>query len=150
MKTIHWLKSVQILSYFLSVFSCIQSECRKIRTRNNSVLGLFSRCDCYEATEKYEKIVLVLSSALTACLLRLQCYRFLALKIMQVRSQLSISRWKKYCRETTPLLDSKEWSPVKLWICFSMNVTNTTSHMLKVNSRNSRTKCSKLTISSKL
>ena len=59
-------------------------------------------------TEKYEKIVLALSSALTTCLLLLQCYSILALKIMRKRSQLSISRWKQYCRETTPLLDSKE------------------------------------------
>ena len=36
------MKSVQIQSYFWSVFSCIQSEYRKIRTRNNSVFGHFS------------------------------------------------------------------------------------------------------------
>ena len=28
---------------FLVLFSCIRSECRKIRTRNNSVFGQFSR-----------------------------------------------------------------------------------------------------------
>ena len=39
----HLVKSVQIRSYFWSVFSCIQSEYRKIRTRNNSVFGHFSR-----------------------------------------------------------------------------------------------------------
>ena len=56
LKQLHCLKSVQIQSYFRSVFSCIptkyeiysvnlriQSECRKIRTRNNSVFGHFSR-----------------------------------------------------------------------------------------------------------
>ena len=46
------VKSVQIRSYFWTVFSCtwpeyrntgIQSEYRKIRTRNNSVFGHFSR-----------------------------------------------------------------------------------------------------------
>ena len=37
------VKSVQIRSYFWSVFSCIQSEYRKIRTRNNSVSGHISR-----------------------------------------------------------------------------------------------------------
>ena len=49
----HCVKSVQIRSYFWSVFSCIrteygdllnlriQSEYRKIRTRNNSVFGRF-------------------------------------------------------------------------------------------------------------
>ena len=57
-KLIHCVKSVQIRSYFWSVFSCIwteygdlqsnlriQSKYRKIRTRNNSVLGHFSRSD---------------------------------------------------------------------------------------------------------
>ena len=39
----HYVKSVQMQSYFLSVFSCIQFEYRKIRTRNNSVFGHFSR-----------------------------------------------------------------------------------------------------------
>ena len=37
------VKSVQIRSYFWSVFSYIRTEYRKIRTRNNSVLGPFSR-----------------------------------------------------------------------------------------------------------
>ena len=39
----HCGKFVQIWSYFWSVFSCIQSEYRKIRTRKNSVFGHFSR-----------------------------------------------------------------------------------------------------------
>ena len=58
--TSHCVKSVQIWSYFWSVFSCIrteygeirsiwlrsiQSEYRKIRTRNNSVFGHISRSD---------------------------------------------------------------------------------------------------------
>ena len=34
---------VQIRSFFLSVFPCIQSQYRKIQTRNNSVFGHFSR-----------------------------------------------------------------------------------------------------------
>ena len=33
------MNSVQIRSYFWSVFSCNQSEYRKIRTRNNSLFG---------------------------------------------------------------------------------------------------------------
>ena len=37
------MKSIQIRSYFWRVFSCIQSEFSKIWTRNNSVLGHFSR-----------------------------------------------------------------------------------------------------------
>ena len=50
---LHCVKSVQIRSYFWSVFSCIlteygellriQFEYRKIRTRKNSVFGHFSR-----------------------------------------------------------------------------------------------------------
>ena len=40
--TRHCVKSVQIQSYFWSVFSCIRTEYRKIRTRNNSVFGHFS------------------------------------------------------------------------------------------------------------
>ena len=39
---LHCVKSVQIRSFFWSVFSCIQSEYRKIRTRKNSVFGHFS------------------------------------------------------------------------------------------------------------
>ena len=41
-KTFLCVKSVQIRSYFWSVFSCIQSEYRKIRTRNNSAFRHFS------------------------------------------------------------------------------------------------------------
>ena len=40
---LHCVESVQIQSYFWFVFSCIRTECRKIRTRNNSVFGHFSR-----------------------------------------------------------------------------------------------------------
>ena len=39
----HCVKSVQIRSYFWSVFSCIRTGYRKLRTRNNSVFGHFSR-----------------------------------------------------------------------------------------------------------
>ena len=41
----HCVKSVQIESYFWSVFSCIRSEYRKIRTKNNSVFGHVLRSD---------------------------------------------------------------------------------------------------------
>ena len=37
-----YVKSIQIQSYFWSVFSCIRTKYRKIRTRNNSVFGHFS------------------------------------------------------------------------------------------------------------
>ena len=38
----HCVKSVQIRSYFWSVFCCIRAEYRKIQTRNKSVFGHFS------------------------------------------------------------------------------------------------------------
>ena len=42
----HCIKSVQIQIYFWSVFSCIWTEYRKIRTRNNFVFGHFLRSVC--------------------------------------------------------------------------------------------------------
>ena len=41
-KALHCVKSVQIRSIFWSVFSCIRTEYKKIRTRKNFVLGHFS------------------------------------------------------------------------------------------------------------
>ena len=38
----HCMKSIQIRNFFLSVFSCVWTEYRKIRTRKNSVYGHFS------------------------------------------------------------------------------------------------------------
>ena len=58
----HCLKSVQVLSYFWSAFSCIrtkygglhiQSEYRKIRTRSNSVFGDLSRSNYQWSTVKW-------------------------------------------------------------------------------------------------
>ena len=40
-------ESVQIRSFFWPVFSRIQSECGKIRTRKTSVFGHFSHIDVY-------------------------------------------------------------------------------------------------------
>ena len=62
----HCMKSVQIRSYFWSYFPifglnteryevslCIQSECRKIRTRKHSVFGHFSRSEiCRELLKR--------------------------------------------------------------------------------------------------
>ena len=45
---LHCVKSVQIRSYFWSAFSHIWTEYRKIRTRNNSVFGHFSRSHSYK------------------------------------------------------------------------------------------------------
>ena len=54
----HCVKSVQIRGYFWSVFYCIRTEYRKIRTRNNSVFGHISRSD----TENYYVYISLVSS----------------------------------------------------------------------------------------
>ena len=54
--TMHCVKSVQIRSYFWSIYIvnlCIQSEQRKIRTRNNSVFGHFSRSERLKKNDHY-------------------------------------------------------------------------------------------------
>ena len=43
----HCVISVQIRSFFWSIFYCIWAEYRKIRTRKNSVFGHFSRSGNY-------------------------------------------------------------------------------------------------------
>ena len=50
---LHYVKSVQIGKHFWFVCSCIWTEYRKIRTRNNSVFGHFSRSaeQCYKYWE---------------------------------------------------------------------------------------------------
>ena len=45
--------------FFCSVFSRIQSECREIRTRKNSVFGQFSRSECCSELLKYIKTIWV-------------------------------------------------------------------------------------------
>ena len=52
----HCVKSVQIRSYFWSLFSCIWTEYRKIRTGNNSLFGHFSRSASFKTFVKYIKI----------------------------------------------------------------------------------------------
>ena len=46
---------VQIRSFFWSVFSCIQSEYKKIRTRKTSIFGHFSRSVKLPAVNFYHK-----------------------------------------------------------------------------------------------
>ena len=46
MLNIHCVKSVQVQSFFWSVFYRIQSEYGKIQTRKDSVFGHFSHSDC--------------------------------------------------------------------------------------------------------
>ena len=53
---VHRVKSVQIRMFFWSLFSCIQSEYRKIRIRKNSLFGHFSRSGCrYQQTKNIGK-----------------------------------------------------------------------------------------------
>ena len=67
----HYVKSVQIRIYFWSLFSCIQSEYRKIRTRNNSVFRHFWYCDKWKNKnqfiphgQKYIRIVMSVKSSI--------------------------------------------------------------------------------------
>ena len=54
----HCVKSVQIWSFFWSVFSLIWTECRKIRTRKKSIFGHFSQISdsliIHNLTTKYK------------------------------------------------------------------------------------------------
>ena len=65
-------------SYFWSVFSCVQSEYRKIWTKNNSVFGHFSRNPAYifskTICEIFQKVLIIVST----CLLTLSCRRLLS------------------------------------------------------------------------
>ena len=53
----HCVKSVWMLSYFWSVFSCIRTECRKIRTRNNPVFGHPSGSDSHSKYISYLPLI---------------------------------------------------------------------------------------------
>ena len=50
--TTHCVKSVQIRSFFWSVFSYIRPEYRKIRTRKNSIFGHSLRSDDIEILDR--------------------------------------------------------------------------------------------------
>ena len=75
--------------------------------------------------EKHGKIVLTLSSALTTCLLLLQCYSILALKLMWIKSVLevvssrnnAIARLKgmKFSQAMTLLINITKLIPVLLF-----------------------------------
>ena len=54
----HCVKSVQIRSYFWSVFCCIRAEYRKIQTRNKSVFGHFS---CSAGLSRYYSSITLLT-----------------------------------------------------------------------------------------
>ena len=57
--TFHCVKSVQTRSYFLFIFSCIQTEYRKIRTRNNSVFGHFLCSVYYSSSFRYAQLAVL-------------------------------------------------------------------------------------------
>ena len=73
---VHFVKTVQIRKIFWSVFSCIQSKYRKIRTRKNCVFGHFS-LSC--SPSWFSEIRSVITSMLTVSLqetgTQYQCYR---------------------------------------------------------------------------
>ena len=77
---IHCVKSVQIRSFFWSVFSCIQSKYREIRTRKNSVFGHFSRSDMLKWNER---TILKASSKPDCCVTRI-AYRFVWIWYLQI------------------------------------------------------------------
>ena len=52
---LHCMKSIQSRSFFWSVFSCIRTEYRKIRTRKNSGFGHFSRTNHNANATSYRK-----------------------------------------------------------------------------------------------
>ena len=54
LEQVHCAKSIQIRSFFWSVFSCIESEYREIRTRKNSVFGHFSRSGSYYNSDSHD------------------------------------------------------------------------------------------------
>ena len=56
----HYVKSVQIRSFFWSVFSCIRTEYRKILTRKNSVFGHLSRSVCMSRLLYRYNIIIVI------------------------------------------------------------------------------------------
>ena len=71
------MKSVQIRGFSRSVFSCIQSEYRKIWTRKNSVLGHFSRTASGKKTDangkgKRKSILWVINSVRFPCAVIIQ------------------------------------------------------------------------------
>ena len=57
--TIHCVKNVQIQSFFWSVFSCIRTEYRKIRTRRKSVFEHFSHSN-YEWNIKNIIVIIII------------------------------------------------------------------------------------------
>ena len=59
------MKSVQIRSFFWSVFSFIRTEYGKIRTKNNSVFEQFSHIDKEKTYEKKEIITMLFQNQWT-------------------------------------------------------------------------------------
>ena len=97
----HWVKSLQIQSFFWSVFSCIWTEYRKIRARKNSVFGHFSRSGNWKL--HFSKTIGVINSELSKvkwviCL----CKLINKVRLIFCRSTLKLNKniaytvgWKK-------------------------------------------------------
>ena len=56
LETVHCVKSVQIRSYLWSIFSCIHSKYRKIRTRKSSIFGDFSRSRLLRSSKRPNRL----------------------------------------------------------------------------------------------
>ena len=126
------VESVQIRSYFRFIFFCIQSQCRKIRTRNKSVFRQFSRSESCLTFVVFKPIVKYLWSSvfwytwnnIGSIIFGLYCFCFLKQYIFQfcylgvavglvMLRDLSIHR----IRNVEPLdkLDTKR-SPLKIHV----------------------------------
>ena len=87
---IHCVKSVQIRSFFWSVFPCIRTEYRKLRTRKNSAYGHFSRSYFLGIFQKLFKVIAVANSGNTNCRNRMNLsfstfFHFLQLIILYIK-----------------------------------------------------------------
>ena len=91
----HCAKSVQIGSYFWSVFFCIRIEYRKIRTRNNSVFGYFSRSE-----DLYNHYIFLLTKILMQSRVRHLCQydgRFLEKQVVTRNSKFFYKKLHHRC-----------------------------------------------------
>ena len=116
---IHCVKSVQIRSFFWSVFSCIQSEYRKIPTRKSSSFGLFSHSDI-------NNIVLVSSLFSFFANFRTGIDLIKLTKIMTYSKLFRTLIWRLLCYCITSILlptGTKTSSLTVVWACSIFQVS---------------------------
>ena len=105
------MKSVQIQSYFWSVFSCIRTEYRKIRTRNNSVFEHFSRSSTH-----YQRPPLVQGGVEISCVVNTKLIDTKNIK----KSLQRIWKWFKLIIQNRHLMKMLSWVPS--WLCLLMKM----------------------------